>query len=281
VSIVDAHQHYWRVARGDYGWLTPQQGVLYRDFEPQDLHPQLAECQVTATVVVQAAPTEAETRFLMELARQHAEIRGIVGWVDFEAPDAGARIRALVEEGGGKLKGLRPMVQDIADPNWLARPTLDPAFEALRENDLTFDALVKPVHLEVLLQRMRRFPGLNAVLDHGGKPDIAAGSFESWARHLEQLAGTTSMYCKLSGLLTEAEPAAGVKTFDPYVAHLFACFGGERVLWGSDWPVVTTRASYREWLDMARRLVSRHAPGFEDAVFRTNAIRCYKLDVNY
>src|SRR5581483_4158430 len=154
MSVIDAHQHYWRIARGDYGWLTPQQGVLYRDFTPQDLQLAIGELRVTATIAVQAAPTEAETRFLLELARQHPEIRGVVGWVDFEASDAGARIRALVGEGGGKLKGLRPMVRDIADPSWLARPTLDPAFEALLENDLTFDALVKPVHMKVLLQRM-------------------------------------------------------------------------------------------------------------------------------
>jgi L-fuconolactonase len=280
ISVIDAHQHFWRIARGDYGWLTPQQGVLYRDFAPEDLRQELADCHVTATVVVQAAPTEAETRFLIGLSRDHAEIRGIIGWVDFEAPDVRTRVRALVEEGGGKLKGLRPMVQDIEDSNWLARPALDAAFEVLMENDLTFDALAKPVHLEALLQRLRQYPGLAAVLDHAGKPDIAAGSFEPWAKHIEQLAGTTSMCCKLSGLLTEAGPAAGVEVLDPYVAHVFACFGPERVMWGSDWPVVTTRASYREWLDMARRLVARHAPGSEESVFRSCAMRCYRLDLH-
>ena len=280
ISVIDAHQHFWRITRGDYGWLTPQQGVLYRDFAPEDLRQELADCHVTATVVVQAAPTEAETRFLIGLSRDHAEIRGIIGWVDFEAPDVRTRVRALVAEGGGKLKGLRPMVQDIEDSNWLARPALDAAFEVLMENDLTFDALVKPVHLEALLQRLRQYPGLAAVLDHAGKPDIAAGSFEPWAKQIERLAGTTSMCCKLSGLLTEAEPAGGVEVLDPYVAHVFACFGPERVMWGSDWPVVTTRASYREWLDMARRLVARHAPGSEESVFRSCAMRCYRLDLH-
>lgn len=280
ISVIDAHQHFWRITRGDYGWLTPQQGVLYRDFAPEDLRQELADCHVTATVVVQAAPTEAETRFLIGLSRDHAEIRDIIGWVDFEAPDVRTRVRALVAEGGGKLKGLRPMVQDIEDSNWLARPALDAAFEVLMENDLTFDALAKPVHLEALLQRLRQYPGLAAVLDHAGKPDIAAGSFEPWAKHIERLAGTTSMCCKLSGLLTEAEPAAGVEVLDPYVAHVFACFGPERVMWGSDWPVVTTRASYREWLDMARRLVARHAPGSEESVFRSCAMRCYRLDLH-
>ncbi len=172
------------------------------------------------------------------------------------------------------------MVQDIDDPTWLSRTALDPAFEALLENNLTFDALVKPVHLEALLQRSQRHPGLTAVLDHAGKPDIAARSFEPWAEHIEQLADATSIYCKLSGLLTEAEPAAGVEIFDPYIAHVFACFGPERVMWGSDWPVVTTRASYPEWFAMAKRLVARHAPGSEESVFRTCAMRCYRLDLH-
>jgi L-fuconolactonase len=134
--------------------------------------------------------------------------------------------------------------------------------------------------LDALLQRLRRHPALNAVLDHAGKPGIAAGSFEPWAKHIEQLAGTTSIYCKLSGLLTEAEPGAHAEALDAYVAHVFACFGPERVMWGSDWPVVTTRASYREWLDMAKRLVARHAPGSEESVFRTCALRCYRLDLH-
>jgi L-fuconolactonase len=216
----------------------------------------------------------------MGLSKTHPEIRGVIGWMDFEAPDVRTRVRALVEEGGGKLKGFRPMVQDIADPNWLSRAALDIAFEALLESNLTFDALVKPVHLEALLQRLRRYPGLTAVLDHAGKPGIAAGLFEPWAEHIEQLADTTSMYCKLSGLLTEAEPAARIEALDPYVAHVFACFGPERVMWGSDWPVVTTRASYGDWLDMAKRLVARHAPGSEESVFRTCAMRCYRLDLH-
>ncbi len=278
MNALDAHQHYWRLARGDYGWLTPEQGVLYRDFEPRDLAPQLLDCNVTGTILVQAAPTEAETRFLLGLARQHPAVRAVVGWVDFEAPDVRERIRALVREGAGKLKGFRPMVQDIPDSQWLAKPSLDTAFDVLLEHNLTFDALVKPVHLEVLIRRLRQHPGLKTVLDHAGKPNIAAGHFEPWATHVKQLAGTTSSYCKLSGLLTEAAMSAGVADLDAYVAHVFACFGPERVMWGSDWPVLTMRASYREWFAMALELVSRHAPGQEEAVFSANASRFYQLD---
>jgi len=279
VTRVDAHQHYWALRRGDYEWLKPTEVNLYRDFTPEDLSNQLADCAVCATVLVQAAATEAETRFLFGLARRHSSIAGIVGWVDFEANDVADRVRNLVQEGGGKLKGLRPMVQDIRDPLWLDRSSLDAAISALIEHNLAFDALVTPNHLGVLERRLRRHPTLRAVLDHAGKPDIAGAAFEPWAQQIEQLAGTTSVYCKLSGLLTQAEFGAGVAELDDFVARIFQCFGVDRVMWGSDWPVVTSHASYRDWLNMALSLVSRHAPGHEEAVFATNATRFYQLDL--
>jgi L-fuconolactonase len=277
VTWVDAHQHYWTLQRGDYEWLKPSEGALYRDFAPEDLSNQLAECAVRATVLVQAAATEAETRFLFGLARRHSSIAGVVGWVDFAANDVADRIRRLVREGNGKLKGLRPMIQDISDPEWLGRSSLDAAFNAILGHDLAFDALVTPRHLQVLEQRLRRHPGLRTVLDHAGKPDIADGAFEPWASQIEHLSRTTSIHCKLSGLLTQAPLGANVAELDVFVAHIFSCFGAERVMWGSDWPVVTLRAPYRKWLDMALVLVNRHAPGHEEAVFATNAIRFYRL----
>jgi L-fuconolactonase len=276
---VDAHQHYWSLQRGDYDWLTPRQAGLYRDFSPDDLANQLKDCQVRATVLVQAAATEAETRFLFELARRHSSIAGVVGWVDFESSDVADRIRRLVREGGGKLKGLRPMIQDIDDPLWLDRTSLDAAFAAILEHDLAFDALVTPRHLQVLERRLQKHPALRAVLDHAGKPDIAGGAFDHWAHRIEGLARTTSVHCKLSGLLTQAHPGSDAAELDAFVAHIFTCFGVDRVMWGSDWPVVTLRAPYREWLDMALALVRRHAPGHEEAVFSRNAIHFYRLDL--
>jgi len=132
MKLVDAHQHYWMLKRGDYAWLTPREGSLFRDFEPRDLLPALTDCGVIATVLVQAAATEAETRFLIDLARAHTSIAGIVGWVDFESPDVDRRIRRLIAEGGGKLKGFRPMIQDIRDTAWLDKTTLDSALRDCR-----------------------------------------------------------------------------------------------------------------------------------------------------
>jgi L-fuconolactonase len=276
---IDAHQHYWSLRRGDYGWLTPSEVGLYRDFMPDNLSPDLIECAIHATVLVQAAPTEGESRFLFDLARRHPSITGVVGWTDFEANDVAERISCLVRDGQGILKGLRPMVQDISDADWLDRDSLDAAFEAMIANDLVFDALVTPRHFGALERRLRRHPKLRAVIDHAGKPDIADTQVEPWAGLLQRLAHSGEVHCKLSGLLTQARLGAGVAELGAFVSRIFSCFGADRIMWGSDWPVVTLRATYQEWLQMSLDLVHRYAPESEDAVFGANAVRFYHLDV--
>ncbi|MEZ0471686.1 amidohydrolase family protein [Luteimonas salinilitoris] len=278
MHLIDAHQHFWRLDRGDYGWLTPEAGALYRDWRPADLEPLLAAHGVRATVLVQAAPTEAETDYLLRLAHDHAFIAGVVGWSDFEAADAPRRIAALAARGEGRLRGLRPMVQDIADPGWLARPDLDPAFAAMAGHGLVFDALVRPRHLAPLHARLLRHPDLRAVIDHAGKPDIAGGGFDGWAQDIAALARDTGAYCKLSGLPSEAGEGADAGTLDRYVTHVLACFGPERVLWGSDWPVLNLCGDYGGWLALARDLVRRHAPEAEARIFGGNAAILYGLE---
>jgi L-fuconolactonase len=277
MNHVDAHLHFWHVARGDYQWLTPELGALYRDFVPRDIAATLDAQSIAAAVVVQAAPSEAETRYLFALARQEPRIVGVVGWTDFAAADAGARIAALCADGGGLLKGLRPMVQDLDDPHWLAAPALDAAFDALIAHDLAFDALVRPEHFAALRARLQRHPTLRVVVDHAGKPDIAHHGFAAWADGIAALAAHAGVHAKLSGLLTEAGADAALADLEPYVAHLFACFGPQRLLWGSDWPVLTTRADYADWLAMAHALVRRHAAGHEAAVFAATATAFYRL----
>ncbi len=171
------------------------------------------------------------------------------------------------------------MVQDISDVAWLDRPSLDAAFEAMIQNDLAVDALVMPKHLGGLARRLRRHPELRATVDHAGKPDITGANLESWAAYIKDLASDTQAYCKLSGLLTQAHQGAGIDDLDAVAAQVIDCFGIDRVMWGSDWPVVTSRASYREWLEMSIELVRRHAAGGEKAIFGANAARFYRLDV--
>lgn len=278
MRIIDSHLHFWQLSRGDYLWLTPEFSALYRDFAPNDIDATLRACGVESMVVVQAAATEAETHYLLDLARQHPLIAGVVGWTDFEAEDAPRRIASLCHAAQGRLKGLRPMVQDIPDTQWLLRPALNPAFKALIANDLSFDALVAPVHLPALAERLSRHPQLRAVLDHAGKPDIAGEGFAGWAQQIERLAKQTNVLCKLSGLLSQARRSASAADIEPYVAHLFASFGPSRIMWGSDWPVLTATADYLHWLDMAKALVGSLAAGHQEDVFANNAQRFYGLE---
>jgi L-fuconolactonase len=168
---IDAHQHFWRIARGDYPWLTPALQPLYRDFGPEDLAPLLKAAGVDATVLVQAAPTAAETCFMLEIAETTDWVAGVVGWVHFEAPSAPDDIHRLAER--PKLVGLRPMIQDIPDDDWVLRPTLDAAFAALDESGLVFDALVLPRHLKNLLARLEKHPDLRVVSTIAPSPSSA------------------------------------------------------------------------------------------------------------
>lgn len=278
--IIDAHQHFWDLSRTDYDWLTPDRGKLYCNYLPADLEPTLLEHGVRATVLVQAAPSEAETRYMFQLAQAHPFIAGIVGWVDFQSAGAYRRISALIADGSGKLKGLRPMIQDISEPRWLAQQSLDEAFEAMVAHDLVFDALVRPAQIDQLRARLMRHPNLRAVLDHAGKPDIANGGFDAWAKDLERLAHETTAHCKLSGLLTEAGTRTSPEDLAPYVAHVFRCFGAQRVLWGSDWPVLNPVCDYGHWLALSRGLVSRFAARYEKDVFGDTATRIYQLELS-
>lgn len=277
--LVDAHQHYWQPARGDYGWLAQAPAALQRSFLPGDLRVQREAAGVHCCVLVQAAPSEAESRYLFELARHDAAVLGVVGWVDLEAADACARIHALKRDGAGLLCGLRPMVQDIADPDWLSRPSLDRGFDCMQDLDLAFDALVTPRQLPALGRRLDRHPQLHSVLDHAGKPPIAQGDDGAWLGWIELLAQRPQFHCKLSGLLTLLDPGTPEDAIESCVKHLFDHFGASRLIWGSDWPVLTTHADYGHWLHLALALTERHAPGRQADVFGANALRFYARDV--
>jgi L-fuconolactonase len=274
---IDAHHHFWKVSRGDYGWLTPGLGTIYRDYDLLDLKPFVEDARIDGTVLVQAAPTEAETEFLIARAKASGGlVRAVVGWVDMAAKDSPAHIAKLAKH--PQLRGLRPMIQDIADPDWMLSPALEPAFAALVEHDLRFDALVKPMHLPRLLRLADWHPGLRFVIDHAGKPDIARGAFAPWARDITTLATNTAGLCKVSGLVTEASPHWKVDHIRPYVDHLLDCFGPGRLIWGSDWPVVELAGGYEKWWQATETLLA----GIEDderaLILGLNAVEFYGLD---
>ena len=271
--IIDAHQHFWQIARADYGWLSPALEPLYRDFMPDDLAPHLSQHGIDATILVQAAPTIAETEFLLEIADTTPFVLGVVGWVDFAAPTAANDIARLARN--PKLVGLRPMIQDISDDDWMLRPDIAPAFEALIDADLTFDALVLPRHLSQLRHLLSRLPNLRTVIDHGAKPNISDGLFDEWAHDIAAIAQETGAYCKLSGLLTEAGDDWAPSDVAPYVAHLLTQFGPQRLVWGSDWPVLTIAANYGAWVDLVHSLLPSEYSRV--AIFGSNAVDLYHL----
>lgn len=275
MTRIDAHQHFWDLERGDYGWLTPDLKPIYRNFLPNDLAPHLSEHGITGTILVQAAPTLAETLFMLEIAENTPSVKGVVGWVDFEQPDAPETIAELASHPA--LVGLRPMIQDIADDDWMLRDDLTPAFEALIDNLLTFDALTLPQHLDNLVTLIGRYEEMCVVIDHGSKPHIRDGRIDAWAADMAILAKDTNAFCKLSGLVTEAGDDWAADHLRPYVDHLLATFGPDRLIWGSDWPVCLLASSYERWVETTELLLDGLNAEEKNAVLGLNALRAYGL----
>ena len=273
---IDSHHHLWRLARGDYDWLTPAAGALYRDYEPAEFARHLAGHQIAGSVLVQAAPTEAETRFLLDIAAATPWVRGVVGWTDFADPAAADRIAALAAPA---LKGLRPMLQDLADDRFILRDAARPILAAMAATGLCFDALIRPRHLPLLVELRERHPDLPMVIDHAAKPPLASGEINGYAAALRAVAADGVTCCKLSGLVTEAGPDWSPAMLRPWTDLILDAFGPERVMWGSDWPVIGLNASYDRWVAVTDDLLSDlDAAGRADVLGGT-ATRFYGLEV--
>lgn len=273
---IDSHHHVWTRARGDYDWLTPDLGPLWADFTLADLAPELDAAGIGGTVLVQAAPTLAETDFLLGIASADPRVRAVVGWADLAAPDASATVAALAAR--PKLAGLRPMLQDLADDRWILRPEVAPALAAMARHGLRFDALVHPRHLAVLVELRQRHPALPMVVDHGGKPDLAGGDLAAWRRDLAAVAADGVTCCKLSGLVTEAGAGWAVETLRPAVETILELFGPDRVMWGSDWPVLLLAGTYAGWVEATATLLAPLAAAERAAIMGGTAARFYGLE---
>ena len=272
--IVDAHQHFWDLARGDYGWLKPD-NPIHRAYGTGDLRPLLVQTGVDATILVQAAPTPAETDYMLGIAERAKFILGVVGWIDLEAANAASEVRRRAEQ--PLFLGVRPMLQDLPDPGWVLQPSLRPALNAITAEGLVFDALIAPNQISVITELATRHPQLSIVLDHAAKPRLGdAGAMVHWQRGIEALAQCANVTCKVSGLLTELQPGAGVADVMAAVAHLFDAFGPARLIWGSDWPVLTLAGDYTAWFELAREAIAAKEPSAVRAVMGDNALRIYR-----
>ncbi|MBP1965335.1 amidohydrolase family protein [Paenibacillus aceris] len=273
---IDAHQHYWTTSRSDYGWLTPENSVLYRDYLPSDLKPALKHNRVQKTIVVQAAPTVAETKYLLELSEQEPTIAGVVGWLDMEREDFEDQLSELRRH--PKFVGIRPMLQD-REPEYLLSPKLIKAFAILEEQQFPLDWLVYPKHLPNVGRIMEQFPRLLSVIDHLGKPSFVQGKMEPWQTDIAKLAQYDNMYCKMSGMVTEMEgTSAPQASCDPFVQHCLAVFGEDRVMFGSDWPVCLLAAEYNQVIELlTAALPLPYTDEAKKKLFGDNASRFYKL----
>lgn len=274
---IDAHQHFWNPARGDYDWMPMDNPTLARSYGPSDLEPHLIANGIDRTVLVQAAATVEETEYMLGIADASARVAGVVGWINFEDRTHAQHLRRLAKH--PKFLGVRPMIQDIPDDHWMLRDNVQWAYELIIECDLTFDALGFPRHLESFLTLLTRYADMRVVIDHCMKPQIRSHSderFSHWAAGMTRLAEQTSARCKLSGLVTESD-GWSLETMRPYAMHLLDIFGPERIMWGSDWPVCHLEANYGEWFACARALTA-HLPNAAQAqIFGGTAQVFYRL----
>ncbi|WP_285295340.1 amidohydrolase family protein [Aureimonas altamirensis] len=273
---IDAHQHFWAIADRSGQWPPPDLTAIHRDVMPADLKPLLASAGIDGTVLVQSLPSLADTRWLLEMADREPFVLGVVGWADMKAPDAAITIAEIARH--PKLKGLRPMLQDLPDAEWIDDPALDPSVAAMLAAGLVFDALVKPEHLAPLTRFARRHPDLPIVIDHCAKPDIAGGDLSHWQRAMEGLAAMPQVCCKLSGIVTEAGSPPDMDGVGRVAKVVLQAFGPDRVIFGSDWPVIELAGQYADWTEFAEACaLSTLGRSAIDKVFGENARRAYRL----
>lgn len=270
---LDTHQHFWKLANPFTDWPTPDLAEIHRDFGPEDLRGLLVQRGIDGTILVQAAPSTAETEYCLALAGTCDFVKGVVGWIDFEDDDPVDRLRCLARNPA--FKGLRPMVQSIAEPGWLLRPEFGPIYAELIARDLTLDGLVLAHQIDDLDRLAQRHPKLRIVLDHAGKPSIASRAFDGWANSITRLAANANVHCKLSGLWTEAGDDRSLDALAPWVDHLVVSFGTARLMWGSDWPVITLVGRYEDWLSQSENFCAPLNADERAAIFGGNGMRFY------
>jgi L-fuconolactonase len=273
---IDAHLHFWTYRRREYGWIDDSMRTLRRDFQPGDVQRDMSRAGFTAAVAVQARQTIEETASLLALAAANPFIAGVVGWVDLQSPEVRAQLQRFA--GDPKFVGVRHLVQGEADDRFLLRPEFCRGLSLLAEFRLAYDLLIYGRHLAVAAELAARFPEQRFVLDHLAKPDVRQGEIRGWQEGLQRLAACPNVWCKLSGLVTEADWGAWTPAqLRPYLDVAFECFGADRLMIGSDWPVCTLAADYARAMAVVVEYVADRPSTERDAVLGGNAARFWNL----
>jgi L-fuconolactonase len=277
--VIDAHQHFWRFDPVRDRWITEEMSAIRRDFLPGDLEPELDANGIDATIAVQADQSEAETEFLLGLAEGNRRIAGVVGWVDLRSDGVERRLEHFA--GFKKLRGVRHVAQAESDDRFLVRGDFLRGVGLLKQFDLTYDILIYPRQLPAAIELVGKFPEQKFIVDHLAKPEIKARKIEPWAARMRELAGNPNVYCKVSGMVTEADWGRWeAADFEPYLDVVFENFGPDRVMFGSDWPVCLVAASYGFVSGIVEAYLNRHGRVHHDAIFGGNATAFYDLSID-
>lgn len=273
---IDAHQHFWRYDAQRDGWITNEMSVLKRDYLADDLLVELAANGMDGSVAVQADQSERETLFLLDLAAKHKAIRGVVGWVDLSSPSAPARLEYFSHF--EKLRGFRHIVQSEPDDKFMLREDFLRGIGSLREFGFTYDILIYPKQLPAAIVLVEKFPEQRFVIDHMAKPLIKIQQIEPWASQMKTIAANPNVFCKLSGLVTEADLQNWrADDFRPYLDVVFQAFGADRLMFGSDWPVCLLAGTYRKVKQLVTDYVIKLPGADKEKIFGANAVRFYGL----
>jgi L-fuconolactonase len=277
VNLIDAHHHFWYYNQEEYGWIDESMSVLRRDYLPGDLEQELLKAGITGTLVVQARQSLQETRWLLDLAGKHRFILGVVGWLDLCSPELDIQLRELASH--QELVGVRHVVQDEPDDGFMLRKEFLNGIAQLEPYNLVYDLLVYPGHLEIAARLAEKFPLQRFVLDHLGKPAIRSGEMEPWISGIEQLAKCPNVWCKISGMVTEADPEHwSYGDLHPYMEVALNAFGPGRLMLGSDWPVCRLAAGYSEVMGIGKKLTEPMKMEDRDKICYQNAADCYQLN---
>jgi L-fuconolactonase len=273
---IDSHQHFWRYNPAEYGWISDQMKVLRRDYLPAGLWPELQRNSFHGSIAVQARQTLTETQWLLELADQNPFIKGVVGWIDLCAADAEQQILKFVKN--PRFVGVRHIIQDEPDEAFMLRAEFINGLRCLQKYDLTYDLLIFPKHLTNAIKLVDQFPGMRFVIDHLAKPLIKKQIISSWREGLIEIAHYPNTWCKISGMVTEADwQNWKYEDFVPYLDTVLESFGPDRVLIGSDWPVCTLAGNYHKVIAIVLRFIEKYSSGQQAAILGQNAKIVYKL----
>ena len=276
MKIIDTHQHFWKYDSSRHDWIDEDMKYIRKDFLPEDLQPVFVKNGIDGCIAVQADQTEAENEFLLQLSQKYHFIKGITGWVDFRQKNIAERLEYYSDY--KLIKGFRHIVQAETDPNFLLQKNFCKGISTLRNFDFIYELLVFPYQLGAVLEFVRRFPNQKFVINHMAKPYIKNGYMDGWKTLIAEIAKSENVYCKLSGLITEADFNTWTyDTLKPYIEIVLKSFGPQRLMYGSDWPVCLVAGAYHEVKEIAQKAVSEFSDSEREAFWAGNAVTFYNI----